>query len=271
MKIVIAGEGGQGIQTIAETLAYASHLSGLQASILPQFGVEQRGTPSVAFIVVDNEQINSPRFFVADLVVILRSRAIESVQSYVNPHTTVVFDSSTINRHDLPKSARKYLGIPATRIAKKNYILKVFNVIVLGAILKLVLKEDQQIFWEALTKFLGKKFVQDPKIKTLNKDALNEGLNFIFETSNYSLPIFSAATRTIIQKGSGKTAKIEPNMCKGCGICIEKCPVQALSFSEDIGFFGNVVPKVDLEKCILCQNCYTFCPDTAISVKKDSK
>ena len=49
-KIVISGEGGQGIQTIAKVLAESFKDSGFYVSYIPQFGPEQRGAPSISFI-----------------------------------------------------------------------------------------------------------------------------------------------------------------------------------------------------------------------------
>lgn len=49
-------------------------------------------------------------------------------------------------------------------------------------------------------------------------------------------------------------------LCKGCGICLEKCPTKAL--------IGIPTPKVNPEKCSLCGICELNCPDCAIKVDK---
>jgi 2-oxoglutarate ferredoxin oxidoreductase subunit gamma len=46
-KIIIAGEGGQGIQTIAHAFARAAFLDDLNVSFMPNYGVEQRGGVSL--------------------------------------------------------------------------------------------------------------------------------------------------------------------------------------------------------------------------------
>ena len=68
-----------------------------------------------------------------------------------------------------------------------------------------------------------------------------------------------------------KAKYVDWDLCTGCGTCIEKCPVKALSFGEDLGVFAFPVTKIDLEKCIVCGNCRRFCPDGAIGVDKNSK
>ena len=46
--------------------------------------------------------------------------------------------------------------------------------------------------------------------------------------------------------------------CCGCGACINACPTQALSFSQDV--FGFVRPQIDNVKCIECGKCIRTCP-----------
>lgn len=269
MNILLAGEGGQGVQTIAEALAYSAYLEKLHSSYLPQFGVEQRGTPSVAYIQISDQKFSNLKFKIADLVIILRERAIDKVAASINPHTKIVFDSSTISKDKLPRQHSQLLGIPATTIAKENFIPKVFNVVVLGAISKLIYEIREESLWQALEKYLGKKFVADKKIRDLNLKALKAGRDFIFERTKFSQPIFKAINGDIKSEAAGKEAVVRPSLCKGCGICVEKCPVKAIEFDDKFGFFGNQIPKINLDKCIGCGICSLYCPDTAIRVKKN--
>ena len=60
-----------------------------------------------------------------------------------------------------------------------------------------------------------------------------------------------------------------PEMCKSCGLCIEKCPQKCLSFDEkNIDFLGMPVVKCQIEKCIACLVCESNCPDCAILVRR---
>lgn len=62
---------------------------------------------------------------------------------------------------------------------------------------------------------------------------------------------------------------IFPDYCKGCGLCIVKCPVKCISWSEGLGVYGTPRVKADMEKCILCGICQQVCPDTALRVEKN--
>lgn len=271
MKIIIAGEGGQGVQTIAETLAYASTLSGMNANYIASFGVEQRGTPSVAYVQIEKEPFNSLHFTDADIVVVLRERAIKAVDKAISPQTVVIIDSSTVNVKAIHKNHGEILGIPATELARTELSAKVFNTIILGALSKLVFNLDKKYLWQALEFYLGDKFKKNLQIKEQNQKALELGLNYIFQKSFPSVPKYITANQPNISNDSNKKSIVYPELCKGCGICVLKCPVKAISFSEEIGYFGNPITKVDNSKCILCGNCSFFCPDTAIHVESSKK
>lgn len=58
-----------------------------------------------------------------------------------------------------------------------------------------------------------------------------------------------------------------PERCKGCGFCIEFCPVGALEFSENITKKGYHTPEMTGE-CILCGRCEMICPEFAIYIKE---
>lgn len=56
--------------------------------------------------------------------------------------------------------------------------------------------------------------------------------------------------------------EIDSDTCQLCGVCVNKCPTQAMSIEDE-----NIV--VDTEKCILCDSCEVTCPANAIKLKKE--
>ena len=54
-----------------------------------------------------------------------------------------------------------------------------------------------------------------------------------------------------------------PNWCKGCGLCVEFCPMNVLEQDED----GRVIVARP-EQCIACRWCELHCPDFAIFVSE---
>lgn len=268
-NIIFAGEGGQGVQTIAKIFSMGAFKHNLEVSIIPSFGVEQRGTPSVVFLSIDSKPLRYPKFLIADLVVVLQNRAIKAVAPYVSPATQLIFDSSTIACSNLPKTAVNIEGIPATKYASTKFNAKAFNMIILGYLSKLF-DLPQKLMFDTILEVLGKKF-KDKEVEAQNKEAFIFGYELISEKKEFSKAVFSPKKEPIIYRGYSKTAAVIPSRCKGCGICIVKCPVAALSFSEELGIFATPVPKTDLERCIACGNCRNYCPDGAINVVKDKQ
>ena len=56
-------------------------------------------------------------------------------------------------------------------------------------------------------------------------------------------------------------AKVDPEECTGCGTCIERCQMDALTLIEDIS-------TVDRDRCIGCGICVPPCPSGAIKLEK---
>ncbi|HOL16680.1 MAG TPA: ferredoxin family protein [Bacillota bacterium] len=73
-------------------------------------------------------------------------------------------------------------------------------------------------------------------------------------------------------KGVKAIFAVSPELCKGCGLCIEKCPSQVLDWSTRIGIYGTpIVEPKRMERCTGCMLCQYFCPDAAIDVIREAK
>lgn len=52
--------------------------------------------------------------------------------------------------------------------------------------------------------------------------------------------------------------KVDPEICTGCGVCMEICPVDAI-------VMNNGIAKIIVDKCRGCYACQNACPAGAIS------
>ena len=56
-------------------------------------------------------------------------------------------------------------------------------------------------------------------------------------------------------------AKIDADLCAGCGLCIDRCQMNAIAMDDSIA-------RVDIERCIGCGVCALVCPEDALEIIK---
>ncbi len=70
------------------------------------------------------------------------------------------------------------------------------------------------------------------------------------------------------KKAKGRV-KVDPERCKGCGYCVEFCPLGVLAMSAKFNAKGYHYPEVvDPDKCSGCDLCGMYCPDFAVCGKR---
>ena len=66
--------------------------------------------------------------------------------------------------------------------------------------------------------------------------------------------------------------EILQDWCKGCDMCIKRCPVDALEKSDELNKRGVYPPRLKEEnECNYCRYCELICPDFAITVIPEEK
>lgn len=142
LKILLAGDGGQGIQTIAEVICKAAFQKNWHVSYIPNYGLEQRGGVSLAFVQISDKEIAYAKFTTPDVLVIMSKQARTRIKNY----------ESGIMNYDI----EDYVGrFEEQKIGKSSY-----NIFFLGLLAKIL--EEKNIFkkedvFELLEKKLSKK------------------------------------------------------------------------------------------------------------------
>ncbi|MEG6523299.1 2-oxoacid:acceptor oxidoreductase family protein [Desulfotomaculum sp. 1211_IL3151] len=182
VKICMAGEGGQGVQSVAGILADAANELGREALYIPNFGVEQRGGVSIAFLQIHDKHIGAPKFDKADILVALSDRAVRRCRQYVDANTVFVYDASIQGvENDLPKEgeAKKVLAIPALEISQNELHPRVFNILIMGAVIGATGVIPVDAAKSAIEKKLGYKFEQNPQLREMNFKAIERGIELM--------------------------------------------------------------------------------------------
>ena len=174
-RIVIAGEGGQGAQSIAKIIAQAAFDQGKKAVYVPYFSTEKRGGTTEAFAQIGDTVPAYPKFTKADLWVVLSQRAVQRIYSYLQDDTKVVVNSFLVK--DLSKIAKWHpREINAGKIAVEELKKpRVFNMVMMGAMVKLIPGLDKAKFLGALKKQFQSKYDKDPSLEALNAKAFDIG------------------------------------------------------------------------------------------------
>ncbi|MFX1593957.1 MAG: 4Fe-4S binding protein [Promethearchaeota archaeon] len=56
-------------------------------------------------------------------------------------------------------------------------------------------------------------------------------------------------------------SEVDPELCTGCGSCIDRCQLEAITLIDDVS-------SIDRKRCIGCGNCVAICPSDAIILQK---
>lgn len=173
-RILIAGEGGQGVQAVAKLLVESAFAEKKAVTFLPNFGVEQRGGVSLGFIQISEEEISFPKFKKADIVVVLTSRALKRIEEYFIKDTVLIFDNSLVPEADIKGYRVEKAAIPALLFAKERLVPKVFNMVILGAVAEEIGLSPKTLS-KGIEKYFAAKIKKEPQLKHFNQTAFEMG------------------------------------------------------------------------------------------------
>ena len=73
----------------------------------------------------------------------------------------------------------------------------------------------------------------------------------------------------VVEKEDRGTVEIDPEMCKGCGLCVEACVPRVLRMASTLNHLGYHPASYLAHGCNGCGLCFYACPEPgAIKVYK---
>ena len=90
-KLLIAGDGGQGIQTMADIISQTAFHKDFSISYVPNYGLEQRGGASLAFIQIGDRDVAYPKFKNPDILLIMSDEVRARILDFI-PQSKKVID-----------------------------------------------------------------------------------------------------------------------------------------------------------------------------------
>jgi 2-oxoglutarate ferredoxin oxidoreductase subunit gamma len=174
-EIIIAGFGGQGVLSMGKILASSGIMEGKEVSWMPSYGPEMRGGTANVTVILSDERISSPYLKVYDTAIILNQQSMDKFEHSVKPGGVLIYDPNGIVAHPTRTDIRIF-QIEGNRLATEMGNKKVFNMVVLGAFLKVkpIVGLDNVI--EGLKKSLPERYHH---LIPINKEAIAKGMQHI--------------------------------------------------------------------------------------------
>ncbi|MBQ5973601.1 MAG: 2-oxoacid:acceptor oxidoreductase family protein [Oscillospiraceae bacterium] len=117
-NILIAGSGGQGVQTIGKLMTEIGMEHGFEVSFIPSYGPEMRGGTSNCGVNISTEPIASPLVVTPTQLVALNLPSLDKFETSVVPGGSVIYDTDLIGRAPA-RTDVTYYGIPFTTLAEQ--------------------------------------------------------------------------------------------------------------------------------------------------------
>ena len=178
-ELIIAGFGGQGVLSMGKILAYSGLIEGKEITWFPSYGPEQRGGTANVTVILSDERISSPVLNEYDIAVILNQPSLEKFEKAVKPGGILIYDSYGITRKPTRKDIRIF-EIDAMNTANREGSTKVFNMMVLGGVLKLAPMVSLESVMTGLKKSLPERH---HKLLPMNEQAILRGMELIREVN----------------------------------------------------------------------------------------
>ncbi len=174
-EIGLHGRGGQGVVLSGEMLANVYFYEGYEVQFMPSYGAERRGSPSNAFVRIDNKKIyNRYAVTIPDMVVVFNMSLISDIK--VKDDGVVLLNSSekfakgstdakifTVNANEIALSLN--LGTPS---------MPIINTALLGAFCKISNDYSFENLEKVIKKTIGKKADINIKAAKLAFDNVRE-------------------------------------------------------------------------------------------------
>jgi 2-oxoglutarate ferredoxin oxidoreductase subunit gamma len=135
-EIVISGFGGQGALFAGQILAYTGLDLGRNVTWIPSYGPEMRGGTAHCTVIIGDEPIGSPIVRRPSIAIVMNLPSHEKYSKLVQPGGLLVVNCSLVpavcERSDI-----RELRVPASEVASSLGDMRMSNVVLLGAMLRL--------------------------------------------------------------------------------------------------------------------------------------
>ena len=192
VRILLAGQGGQGVLSAGQFLANSGLHEGKEVSYLPAYGPEMRGGTANCAVIISEEEIASPLCTTPDVLIALNSPSFHRFAPAVKSGGIILVNGSISDsfagRDDVSVYTEEFLAgtyyddvsvydIPANDIAIEAGDVRAANMVMTGALCALThVVQDKSI-----VNCLQQRFVGKPQVLAVNERAFHMGAEAVAE------------------------------------------------------------------------------------------
>ena len=114
-QILLSGHGGQGVLMLGDYIAYSAVLDGKHVVYTPSYGPETRGGKAKCYVVISDDEIDTPIPEEPDLMIILNQPSMDFVPM-LGKGGLLLYDSSLVQEKSQRNDIKK-VPVPATELA----------------------------------------------------------------------------------------------------------------------------------------------------------
>ena len=176
MEMVFAGFGGQCILHMGKLLAYAAMKEGKNISWMPSYGPEMRGGTANCMVNISDKPISSPFVNEYDVVIVFNSPSLKKFEPRVKKGGILIWESSIIKEQPTRTDIKVYPLPSIDKASKELKNVKVMNMIVLGALVKIIQIVKKESLLTALKENLPSRY---HNLIPLNEKAIELGMKLV--------------------------------------------------------------------------------------------
>ena len=170
VRILLAGQGGQGVLSAGRFLAESGLHEGKEVSYLPAYGPEMRGGTANCSVIISEEPIASPLCNQPDVLVAMNAPSFHKFAPRVRAGGIILVNGSMSDCYAGREDVTVY-DIPANDIAMDAGDIRSANTVIMGALCAATgVVRDKSIL-----NCLNEKFVGKPALMEINERAFALG------------------------------------------------------------------------------------------------
>lgn len=173
VRILLAGQGGQGVLSAGRFLAESGLHEGKEVSYLPAYGPEMRGGTANCSVIISEEEIASPLCNTPDVLIALNAPSFHKFAPRVKSGGIIIVNGSISDSYAGRQDVAVY-DVPMTDLAVEAGDRRAANMIALGVLVS----ATGLVREKSIINCLHERFVAKPRMCEINEKAFFAGQKF---------------------------------------------------------------------------------------------